>query len=56
MVAGKRYILFGEFQIDQSGKQILVLDNCGVVPYNEQNLSAIQRGIDAYLARKIPER
>jgi hypothetical protein len=33
-----------------------LLDNCGVVPYNEQNLSAIQRGIDASLARHIPEK
>jgi hypothetical protein len=56
MLAGKRYILFGELQEDQSGRKALVLDNCGVVPYNEQNLSAIQRGIDASLARHIPER
>jgi hypothetical protein len=56
MVAGKRYILFGELQKEQSGKQVLVLDNCGVVPYNEQNLSAIQRGIDTSLARHIPDR
>jgi hypothetical protein len=56
MLAGKRYIIFGEIQEDESDKKALVLDNCGVVPYNEQNLSAIQRGIDASLARHIPER
>jgi len=54
MLAGKRYIIFGEFQEYQTKKD-LVLDNCGVVPYSEQNLSAIQRGIDASLTRHIPE-
>jgi hypothetical protein len=33
-----------------------MFDNCGVVPYNEQNLSAILRGIDASLVRHIPKR
>jgi hypothetical protein len=55
MLAGKRYIMFGELQEYQS-KKILVLDNCGVVPYTEQNLAAIQRGIDASLARHISDR
>jgi hypothetical protein len=56
MIAGKRYIIFGSFEEDQIGKKALVLDNCGVVPYNEQNLAAIQRGIDASLARHLPDR
>ena len=55
LLAGKRYIVFGEFQ-EYRARKVLVLDNCGVVPYNEQNLSAIQCGIDASLARHIPER
>jgi hypothetical protein len=55
MLAGNRYIIFGEFQ-EYRTKKVLVLDSCGVVPYNDQSLSAIQRGIDASLARHIPER
>jgi hypothetical protein len=55
MLAGKRYIILGEFQ-EYRAKKALMLDHCGVIPYNEQNLSAIQRGIDASLARHIPER
>lgn len=55
MLAGMRYIMFGEIQENHATKA-LVLDSCGVVPYSEQNLSAIQRGIDASLARHIPER
>ncbi|MGD0548350.1 MAG: hypothetical protein ABR991_11060 [Terracidiphilus sp.] len=55
MLAGKRYIIFGEFQ-EYQAKKVLVLDNCGVVPFNEQNLAAIQRGIDAALARHLPEK
>jgi hypothetical protein len=56
LVAGQTFILLGEIGKDQTGKYEASLDNCGVVPYNEQNLSAIQRGIDASLARHIPER
>jgi len=56
LLAGKPFIIFGEFQEYPPGKKVLLLDNCGVVPYNEQNLSAIQRGIDASLARHIPEK
>lgn len=56
MIAGKQYIIFGELQEYPRGKKVLVFNNCGVVPYNEQNLSEIQRGIDASLARHIPER
>ena len=53
---GERYILFGRVADGSIGENFFWLDNCGVVPYNEQNLSAIQRGIDASLARRIPER
>jgi len=56
MLAGNRYILFGILDKYPSGKKVLLLDNCGVVPYNDQNLSAIQHGIDASLARHIPDR
>jgi hypothetical protein len=56
MLAGKRYILYGMHVISGENMDVLDLDECGVVPYNEQNLSAIQRGIDASLARRIPER
>jgi hypothetical protein len=56
LAAGMRYILFGELGKDQTGRFEVSLDKCGAVPYNEQNLSAIQRGIDASLARRIPEK
>jgi hypothetical protein len=56
MVAGRRYILLAEIGKDESGKKEVALNNCGVIPYNEQNLGAIQRGIDASLARHIPEK
>ncbi len=54
MLTGRRYILFGSL-FDYDGEK-LGIDECGVVPYSEQNLAAIQRGIDAALARQIPER
>jgi hypothetical protein len=56
MQAGKRYILFGRIADGSIGENIFWLDDCGVVSYNEPNLSAIQRGIDASLARGIPDR
>jgi hypothetical protein len=56
MLAGKQYIVFGEIEEYPQGKKVLMFDNCGVVPYNEQNLSAILRGIDASLVRHIPKR
>jgi hypothetical protein len=56
LVAGKRYILFGDVADGSVGENVFWLDECGVVPYNEQNLSAIQRGIDASLARRFPEK
>lgn len=46
LAAGKQYILFGELEDNySSGQKALVLDDCGAVPYTEQNLAAIQRGI-----------
>jgi hypothetical protein len=51
MVAGKRYILLGLFTKDKPGSQVLALDDCGVIPYTDQNLAAIQRGIDESTAR-----
>ncbi|MGA9668873.1 MAG: hypothetical protein WBQ94_06670, partial [Terracidiphilus sp.] len=46
LAAGKQYILFGTLEDNySSGQKALVLDDCGVVPYTEQNLAAIQRGI-----------
>jgi hypothetical protein len=56
IASGGRYILFGYLTEDQTGRAVLDLDECGVIPYNEQNLSAFQRGIDAALARHIPQR
>lgn len=56
MVIGKRYIMNAYIGKDESGKNIVAIDDCGLVPYNEQNLSAIQKGIDASLARHIPEK
>jgi hypothetical protein len=56
MIAGKRYILLADIGKDESGKNEVAINDCGVIPYNEQNLSAIQRGIEASLTRHIPER
>jgi hypothetical protein len=56
MLPGKRYFIFGEFQEDHSGRKVLVLDPRGIVPDSEQNLAAIQRGIDQSLARRIPDK
>jgi hypothetical protein len=54
--AGKRYILFGDVADGSVGENIFWLDACGVVPYTDENLNAIQRGIDESLARRLPER
>jgi hypothetical protein len=56
IVAGKRYILLADIDKNHSGNNEVAINECGVIPYTEQNLSAIQRGIDASLARHIPER
>jgi hypothetical protein len=56
LVAGKRYVLFGDVADGSVGENVFWLDVCGVVPYNEQNLTAIQRGIGASLARRFPEK
>jgi len=53
---GGRYILFGYLTEDHTGRPTLDLDECGVVSYSEQNLSAFQRGIDTAFARHIPQR
>jgi hypothetical protein len=52
MIAGQRYILLGAFDEDKSGGKALALDACGVIPYTEQNLSAIQRGIQESSVRQ----
>ena len=51
MAFGKRYILLGSFTEDKPGSKVLALDDCGVIPYTDQNLAAIQRGIDESTAR-----
>jgi hypothetical protein len=56
LLAGKRYILFGNVADGSVGENVFWLDVCGVVPYNEQSLIAIQRGIDASLARHVPDK
>ncbi|MGA3371172.1 MAG: hypothetical protein ABSC48_05365 [Terracidiphilus sp.] len=56
MSSGQRYILLAYIGKDQSGNNEVAIDNCGVIPYNEENLAAIQRGIDASLARRLPEK
>jgi hypothetical protein len=50
--AGKKYILMGSFGEWNSGGKLLALDDCGVEPFNDQNLAAIQRGINASLVRQ----
>ncbi len=56
LVAGKRYILFGDVADGSVGENVFWLDVCGAVPYDEQNLSEIQRGIDVSLARQLSEK
>jgi hypothetical protein len=55
LLAGKRYILYGDVADGSVGENVFWLDVCGVVPYNEENLSTIQSGIDASMARHLPE-
>jgi len=56
ILAGQRYIMLADIDKNESDKIVVAIDDCGVVPYNEQNLNAIQRGIDASLARHLPDR
>jgi hypothetical protein len=56
LIAGKRYILFGDIADGSVGENIFWLDACGVVPYTDENLNAIQHGIDEALARHLAER
>lgn len=51
MVAGNRYILLGPFTEDKPGNKVLALEDCGLIPYTDQNLAAIQKGIDESTAR-----
>jgi len=57
LVAGRRYILLGSFSVfkDNPVQKVLALDDCGVVPYSQQNLSDIQRGINESFARRAPD-
>jgi len=45
--AGSKYILIGSFGEAAPDGKVLVLDDCGVIPYSERNLAAIERGIDS---------
>jgi hypothetical protein len=56
LVAGHRYILFAAFETRTPEGNVMAIDDCGVVPYSEQNLLAIQRGIDASLAGSNPQK
>lgn len=51
--AGRRYILFGDIADGSVGESVFWLDVCGIVPHNEQSLTAIQRGIFASLNRRL---
>jgi len=51
LVAGKQYILMGSFGKWGGSGTFLALDDCGAVPYTEQKLAAIQRGINISLGR-----
>ena len=55
LMAGKSYVLFGDFADGSVGENVFWLDVCGIVPHNEQNLTAIQRGITASLAQRLPD-
>ena len=54
LTAGEKYILMGGFGEWSGGGKLLALDDCGVVPFSDQNLAAIQRGINASLERMRP--
>jgi len=45
--AGSKYILIGGFGEGLADGKVLTLDECGVIPYSEQNLAAIERGVDS---------
>jgi hypothetical protein len=53
--ARKRYILFGDIADGSVGENVFWLDECGIVPHNEQSLTAIQRGINASLDRRLTD-
>jgi hypothetical protein len=55
LIAGNSYILFGNVADGSIGENVFWLDPCGVVPQNEQSLNAIQRGITASLAQRLPD-
>jgi hypothetical protein len=44
---GRRYILFGNITDGSVGESVFWLDPCGIVPHNDDRLTAIQRGITA---------
>jgi len=54
ITAGKKYILMGSFGEWNGGGKLIALDDCGVVPYTNQNLAAIQLGINASVERRRP--
>jgi len=54
LVPGRRYILFGGFGTERSGQGVLGLDDCGVVPFTEQSLAAVEDGVRRSIALKNP--
>jgi len=55
MAPGRHYIVLGSFASDPSGQKVLALDGCGLIPYTDQNLSAVRRGLEAAINSAVPE-
>lgn len=52
LTPGKRYILMADFIEKQTGVKQIELNDCGAVPFTEQNLTAIQKGIEESRVRE----
>jgi hypothetical protein len=55
MAPGKRYIVLGSFASDPSGNKVLALDGCGLIPFTDQNFSAVRRGFETDINSTAPK-
>jgi hypothetical protein len=53
LAAGRQYIVLGSFSDEKSKGKVIAVDDCGVIPYTEESLVAIQKGVDASAARDV---
>lgn len=53
MQADRDYIVAGVYSPYGADHRFLAMDDCGLIPFNTENLAAIQRGIDESAARQV---